>query len=103
MSKNRDPESPLGQDTSIEKLQKKTVAGLKAANGRPDSLGEVILSYLREGYGLGLSPSELTDYFAVSTPNIIEEACYAGTDGDSVAALFDKLHDEFRRKGGLGK
>jgi len=87
-------------DTAIAALQAKATASLRAAGGRPDALRDAILSYLREGYGMGLSPSELTDFFCVSTPNIVEAAGYTDAAGDDAVALFDELHDRFRRTGG---
>lgn len=67
------------------------------AHGRPNSLRDAVLTYVREGYQLGLVPSELADFFCVSTPNIVEEAGYADTAGDEVVALFDEVHDQYRR------
>lgn len=86
-------------NTAIAELQAKATTNLRAADGRSDSLRNAILSYILEGHGLGLSPSELTDFFCVSTPNIVEAAGYAGAAGDAVVALFDELHDHFRRTG----
>jgi hypothetical protein len=51
---------------------------------------------------LGLSPSELTDFFCLSTPNIVEDSGYTGAVGDAIVALFDELHDQVRRMGVLG-
>ncbi len=84
----------------IAELQARATANLRAAGGRSDALRDAILSYLQEGYQLDLGPSELTDFFCVSTPNIVEEAGYIGAAGDAVVALFDELHDQFRRSDG---
>ena len=86
-------------EKAIADLQARTTAAVRAASGRADALGDAIWSYLGEGYRLGLVPSELVDFFCVSTPNIVEEAGYRGNAGDAVVALFDQLHDQFRRKG----
>jgi hypothetical protein len=88
---------PARYSTALERLQDETVAGLKAANGQTDPLRPVIMSYLKRGYELGLSPSELTDFFCVSTPSIVEAAGYTDTSGDSVVSLFDEVHDLLRR------
>ena len=86
-------------NTVIAELQARITADLRMADGCSDALRNVILSYLREGHRLGLSPSELTDFFCVSTPNIVEEAGYTDAAGDAVVALFDELHDQLRHMG----
>jgi hypothetical protein len=85
------------ENAEVVELQARATSLLRAAHGRADSLRTAILSYLQEGYRLGLGPSELTDYFCVSTPNIVEAAGYADAAGDEVVALFDELHEQFRR------
>ena len=86
--------------TKIRELRARAAIDLRAARGSDDSILNSIISYLREGYRLGLSEAELTDFFCVSTPNILEQAGYTDTEGDTVAALFDELHDKFRRTDG---
>jgi hypothetical protein len=82
---------------AITELQATAVATLRAAGGRPDLVRDAILSYLRDGYRLDLSPSELTDFFCVSTPNIVEAAGYTDAGGDAIVALYDELHNQVRR------
>lgn len=84
-------------DAKIEDLCDKAAAALRAARGRPNALQDAILAYLREGYHLGLGPSELTDYFCVSTPSIVEAAEYLDDESEAVMAVFDQLHNQFRR------
>jgi hypothetical protein len=86
---------PDGFDEPTQELIGQTLALFKA---RPDSPEEAISFYLRTGYGMGLSSGELLDYFAVSTPNIIEVAGLVGERGDPVIALYDELDEEFHRK-----
>ena len=81
-------------NAKITELQAQATSDLRAAHGREDSVRDAILSYLREGYQLGLTAGELTDFFCVSTPSIVEEAGYADADGDVVVALFDQIHDQ---------
>lgn len=83
-------------DAKIEDLCDKAAAALRAARGRPNALQDAILAYLKEGYHLGLGPSELTDYFCVSTPSIVEAAEHLDKEGEAVVALFDHLHNQFR-------
>ena|SRR5688572_32176297 len=99
MSDDRADEAPVDRN-AVEALKNQTVVSLRAVQGHPDSVRQVIVRYLREGYRLGLVPSELIDYFCVDTPNIVEAAGYTDASGDAVVDLFDELHDEFRRTGG---
>lgn len=82
----------------VAKLQDQAAARLREACDNLDSLREAITFYLGEGTRLGLSPSELTDLFCVSTPNIIEMAGYADAAGDPIVSLFDEVHNQLRRK-----
>lgn len=88
-------------DHPVEELQVRTTVRLREAKRSPESQQSAILVYLREGYRLGLSPSELTDYFCVSTPNIVESAGYTDAAGEALVAFFDDLHDQFRRESGM--
>src|SRR5438105_1181670 len=65
-------------------LFSRTVATLRAARGRADAVRDAVGSYIREAYRIGMTPGELIDDFCVSTPNIVEEAGYAGSDGEGV-------------------
>ncbi len=86
-------------DSAVLRLRERAISELRAARGQTPLLRDAILSYLQEGYRLGLSPSELTDGFCVSTPNVIEAAGYKDDVGDEVAALFDVVHAELRLPG----
>ena len=92
------PDDPVN-GTAIAELQTKTIANLRAADGRPESIHLAISTYLREGYRLALTPSELTDLFCVSTPNIMESAGYVDAAAEAVVSLFDTVHNDFRRTG----
>ena len=81
---------------AIAELQARATTNLRAAQGHSDLVRDAILSYLLEGYRLGLCPSELTDFFCISTPNIVEGAGYVDAAGDAIVALFDDIHDQFQ-------
>jgi hypothetical protein len=86
--------------TQVAELQARAANNLRAAHGRAEPLRDAILSYLHDGYQLGLSAAELTDFFCVSTPNIVEDAGCMDAGGDAVVALFDELHDQVRQSDG---
>lgn len=81
---------------AVTNLCAKATADLRAAAGRPEAVREAILTYLRDGYGKGVTSGELIDFFCVSTPNIAEEAGYVGEAGDAIVSLFDELHERLR-------
>lgn len=85
----------------VARLQDQAAVRLRDAHGNSDFLREAIMFYLREGSRLGLGSSELTDFFCVSTPNVVEAAGYINAAGDAVVALFDELHAQSRRTGGV--
>ena len=78
----------------IERLQSDAIDSLRSANGDPLLLRAAIRSYLVQGHTLGLGPSELTDYFCVSTPSIVESAGFTGDSIFELVALFDQIHNE---------
>lgn len=80
----------------VGKLQEEAAPQLRKADGGAESLQKAIMFYLRAGNELGMSPSELTDVFCVSTPNVTEMAGYADTAGEAVVSLFDELHSQFQ-------
>jgi hypothetical protein len=86
-------------DGVVAALRANASERLQAANGHPDALRDAIMSYIVEGYRVGLCSSELIDFFCVSTANILETAGYHGSGAADVVAVFDVLHDQFRHKG----
>jgi hypothetical protein len=93
----KDDQAQLDQKGGVDTLIARTTAMLSVARGHPDELRNAIAAYLRTGYSIGLTAGELIDFFCVDTPNILEEAGFEGAEGDSVATLFDEVHDQFRK------
>src|SRR5687767_9499579 len=52
-----------------------------------------IEQYIRRGYEAHLSPSELTDYFCVSSNNVVETAGFTSEEADVVVRVYDDLHE----------
>jgi hypothetical protein len=94
----QDDQKDLANDAALASLKTETVALLSAASDHSANLRLAIEYYLRTGYSLGLCASELIAFFCVDTPTILEEAGFEGAAGDSVAALFDEVHDRFRKQ-----
>ena len=80
----------------ISDLQREASSRLRLARNGNSAVADAIMFYIQKGDQAGLSPEELVDFFAVSTPNVLEDAGYVGDAGDDVVALFDKLHSDFQ-------
>lgn len=81
----------------ILRLQEKYAGLLKEVRDRPAEIEGIVQMYLDEAYRLGLVADEVTDYFCVSTPNVIEMADCDVDEGDEIVNLFDHFHDELLR------
>jgi hypothetical protein len=69
----------------------RTVNALKAARKDPGKLEAAITKYLEEGDAIGCSPSELWDYFGISTPSLPAKAHFTKREDDHAAKLFEQL------------
>ena len=71
-----------------------TVARLKTANGDRDGIEDAIRRYLERGEKLGMSPYDLADYFAISSPGIPEKAGYCGVECEKLVDVFQRMTRE---------
>lgn len=76
---------------AVREFLEATVKALEAARGSARKLQTAIDSYIEAGTSLELSPSELWDHFAVSSPALPEQAGYSGAELERAVKLFAKL------------
>ena len=72
----------------------RTVKALKAARNDPGKLATAITKYLEEGDAIGCSPSELWDYFGISTPSLPAKARFTKQEEERAIKLFAQLTKE---------
>jgi len=88
-------EAVVGDDaTEIDRLLQETVARLASAKGDEGRVAQAIRQYLSEGSSLHMSPTELWDYFAISTPGLPEEAGFDAAETERAVEVFSMLADE---------
>jgi hypothetical protein len=78
----------------VFQLCDETVAGLKKAAGDQDQIEAAIRRYIDRGDRLGMSPYDLWDFFAISSPSIPEQAGYGGYECDKMVAVFERMSKE---------
>ena len=67
---------------------------LKHVRGNAIKERQALCRYYKRGLRAQLTVSELIDFLAVSTPNIIEESGYEDTEGDRLMQISDSLTEE---------
>lgn len=76
-----------------------TISRLRAAAGDQEGIESALRRYIDQGDRMKMSPMELWDYFAISSPSIPEKAGYCGYDVERMNALFERLMVEKFRGG----
>ena len=87
----------MGEAQAVEPLWLQTVARLQESKEDSALVRGALLTYLSNGYELGLVAEELIDFFCVSTPNILEEAGFGGSSSDEIMVVFDEIHEQVWR------
>jgi hypothetical protein len=72
-------------------LESETASTLQQAKGDQSAIAIAITTYLETGYNAHLTSGELTDFFCVDTPNILDKAGYIGEDADLAVELYDEI------------
>lgn len=96
---NDDPETD-DEDYSeyVAWLSERTAAQLRHVNGKPEEQRLVLCRYYKRGERASLTPSELIDFLAVSTPSIFDMAGYTDEESDAAMVISDGLtRDEINK------
>ena len=80
---------------ALDRLLDGTVEQLRLARGDLPRQREAIRVYLSEGSAADRSPSELWDYFDISTPGLPELAGYDAAEVERAVELFREESDQF--------
>ncbi len=75
-------------------LSEQTASQLRAVKGDTDAQREVLCRYYARGRRANLTPGELIDFLAVSTPSILDAAGYSEAEADALMKLSDSLTDD---------
>jgi hypothetical protein len=57
-----------------------------------------IATYIQRAYDAHLSASEITDFFCVSSDNVVDRLSIAEEEINRLVAIFDQIHEEIWRK-----
>lgn len=79
---------------TVRRLVEGTIARLRAAAGDQEAIESALRNYIDRGDRLRMSPLELWDHFAISSPGIPKQAGYCGYDVERMNALFERLMAE---------
>jgi hypothetical protein len=71
-----------------------TVARLRSAEGDRETIESAIRRYIDRGDKLGMSPLDLWDYFAISSPGIPQRAGLCGAECEQMVAIFERMTKE---------
>ncbi len=83
--------SEASEEQQIDNLLIDSVADLKAAAGNERALLGAIKRYCKRGEAIQLSPMELWDYFAISSPSLPEQAGYSGNMLENMEQMFSNV------------
>ena len=83
--------------TFVESLAGRASSALQEARDGT-AMRSAIHAFLDEGYTAGLTSEELTDFFCVDTPSVLDRAGMTAARADEVVAMFDQISDQIRRE-----
>ena len=75
-------------------LSERTAAELRQAKGDPFVEKQALCRYYQRGERAHLTPGELIDFLAVSTPCILDDANYSDAEAESLMQISDSLTEE---------
>ena len=78
------------EDAQLDRLLDGTVAQLRKARSSEAEQRQAIRDYLAKGDELDLSPTELWDYFDISSPSLPEQADYSDQECERAHVLFEQ-------------
>ena len=82
------------EEQDIDPFLGRTVRRLRDTKGNDSELHSTIELYLTEGSALEVSPSELWDYFDVSSPGLPEEAGFSPDEQKRAVEMFSRQSSE---------
>ena len=68
------------------------VASLEGAKRNPSLIRAAIQEYLRQGYNANLTSGELTDFFCVDAPSVLDRAGFTDAEAGDATAVFNQLN-----------
>jgi hypothetical protein len=82
--------------TFVESLMVRASSAMQNADN-DIAMRSAIHAFLEEGYTAGLTSEELTDFFCVDTPSVVDRAELAWARADEAVAMFDQINDQLLR------
>jgi hypothetical protein len=87
-------DSDEAYSTFVEWLENKTAYELQQAKGKKKVMKAAIAAYLEKGYSAHLTIGELRDFFAYSTPCILDKAGYSEKEIDMACEIYDEINPD---------